>query len=151
MGEIFRTPVFVRWADCDPAGIAYYPRFFEWLDSATHRLAFEMGIGRDDMLAPDQLGFPLVRASLEFATPARLYDQLEVRTTVSKLGRTSFTLRHEVWRAGDDPPALLAYGAETRVRTGRTASGKLRPQPLSPSMHAVLERYLDAEGEPGGS
>jgi YbgC/YbaW family acyl-CoA thioester hydrolase len=143
VGEVFRTEVFVRWADCDPAGIAYYPRFFEWLDSASHRLAFEMGVGRDDMLAPDKLGFPLVRANLEFASPARLYDDVEVRTTVRQLGRSSFTLHHEVWRAGQDAPLLLAHGAETRVRTGRAPDGRLRPQALTPAMRAVLERYLD--------
>ena len=146
MAEVFRTPVFVRWADCDPAGIAYYPRFFEWLDTASHRLAFEMGVGRDDMLAPDNLGFPLVRASLEFVSPARLYDEVEVRTTVSQLGRSSFTLHHEVWRAGQDPPLLLAHGAETRVRTGRAPDGSLRPQALTPVMRAVLERYSHSPG-----
>jgi acyl-CoA thioesterase FadM len=103
-----------------------------------------MGVGRDDMLAPDKLGFPLVRASLDFASPARLYDEVEVRTTVSSFGRSSFTLRHEVWRAGQDAPLLLAHGAETRVRTGRAPDGDLRAQALTPAMRAVLERYLHA-------
>jgi acyl-CoA thioesterase FadM len=29
------TTVQVRWGDADPAGIAFYPRFFEWLEFVT--------------------------------------------------------------------------------------------------------------------
>src|SRR5688572_5132951 len=25
----------VQWGDCDPAGIVYYPRYFEWFDAST--------------------------------------------------------------------------------------------------------------------
>ena len=28
----------VRWSESDPAGIAFYPRFFEWFDVATASL-----------------------------------------------------------------------------------------------------------------
>ena len=28
----------VRWSEADPAGIAFYPRFFEWFDMATEAL-----------------------------------------------------------------------------------------------------------------
>ncbi len=26
----------VEWGDCDPAGIVFYPRYFEWFDRCTH-------------------------------------------------------------------------------------------------------------------
>jgi acyl-CoA thioesterase FadM len=29
------TTLQVRWGDADPAGIAFYPRFFEWYDIGT--------------------------------------------------------------------------------------------------------------------
>ena len=25
----------VQWGDCDPAGIVFYPRYFEWFDACT--------------------------------------------------------------------------------------------------------------------
>jgi len=25
----------VQWGDCDPAGIVFYPRYFEWFDAST--------------------------------------------------------------------------------------------------------------------
>ena len=26
----------VQWGDCDPAGIVFYPRYFEWFDAVHH-------------------------------------------------------------------------------------------------------------------
>ena len=134
--------IFVRWGDCDPAGIAFYPRFFEWMDQVSHSLGREMGVTRQDMLGSPALGFPLVSARAEFLAPARLYDTLEVRTRVARIGRASFGLRHEIHRVGDEP-LLLARGAEERVHVQRLEGGAMAPRPLTPEMRAVLERYLE--------
>ena len=34
----------VQWGDCDPAGIVFYPRYFEWFDAGTI-LLFEKATG----------------------------------------------------------------------------------------------------------
>ena len=34
----------VQWGDCDPAGIVFYPRYFEWFDACTI-LLFEKATG----------------------------------------------------------------------------------------------------------
>jgi acyl-CoA thioesterase FadM len=38
------TTVQVRWGDADPAGIAFYPRFFEWYDIGTEALFASPGL-----------------------------------------------------------------------------------------------------------
>jgi YbgC/YbaW family acyl-CoA thioester hydrolase len=81
----------VRWGDCDPAGIAFFPRFFEWMDLASHALAQEMGISRQQTLGPASYGFPAVHAQAEFLRPVLLHDALEIRTTVPRIGRTTCT------------------------------------------------------------
>jgi 4-hydroxybenzoyl-CoA thioesterase len=145
MGERERTnryvavKVEVRWGDCDPAGIAFYPRFFEWMDGVSHVLARELGISRDDMLPPRSLSLPLVAAHAEFVAPARLEDALEVRAWITRVGRTSFGIRHEIRRIGDDQ--LLARGREERVLVGRDEGGAMRPRELTPEMRGALERY----------
>jgi 4-hydroxybenzoyl-CoA thioesterase len=142
----------VRWGDCDPAGIAFYPRFFEWMDQVSHRLAREMGVSARDMLPPLSYGFPLIKADAQFLAPAYLDDQLEVRTTVSQIGKTSLTLRHEIVRLPTDGQVevLLARGSESRVYIRRVDDGSMRPQELTAAMRAVLERYLEpSEGARG--
>jgi 4-hydroxybenzoyl-CoA thioesterase len=134
----------VRWGECDPAGIAFYPRFFEWMDMISHLLARELGVSGDDVLSPTWQGLlPLVAAQAEFLAPARLYDTLEVRAWVTRIGRTSFGLRHEILRVGDGE--VLARGREERVHVSRDADGALRPRELSQQMRAALARYGDPE------
>src|SRR5579864_4857660 len=131
----------VRWGDCDPAGIAFFPRFFEWMDLASHALAQEMGISREQTLGPASYGFPAVRADAEFLSPALLYDEIEVRTTVPKVGRTSLHLKHEVFRVADG--TLLARGTAIRVHIRRKGgrAGEMVPVPLTRHMRDVLARY----------
>jgi YbgC/YbaW family acyl-CoA thioester hydrolase len=131
----------VRWGDCDPAGIAFFPRFFEWMDLASHALAQEMGISRAQTLGPASYGFPAVQAQAEFLSPALLYDELEIRTTVPRVGRTSLHLRHEVVRLADG--ALLARGEAVRVHIRRKGGriGQMVPFPLTRRMRAVLGQY----------
>ena len=38
----------VQWGDCDPAGIVYYPRYFEWFDASSF-LLFEKATGMTKM------------------------------------------------------------------------------------------------------
>lgn len=135
----------LRWTDCDPAGIAYYPRFFEMMEAASQALAHEAGISREDMLAPSLLGLTSVESGASFLSPAEFEDELEVRTSVTRLGRSSLGLRHEIWRVAPGAPKLLVQAQETRVHVQRDADRRLQPRPLTESMRAVLERYLVAE------
>src|ERR1700737_3907086 len=116
----------VRWGDCDPAGIAFFPRFFEWMDLASHALAREMGISREQVLGPASYGFPAVHAHAEFLIPARLDDTLEIRTAVARVGRTSLQLRHDV--VGQADGVLLARGESIRVYIRRHPVQLMQPR-----------------------
>jgi len=138
----------VAWGDCDPAGIVFYPRFFAWMDRVSHVLARELGVTREAMLPPgEMLGFPIVAAQAEFLSPARMDDQLEVRTWVQRVGRSSLSLRHEVVRIDRTAPEgqLLARGREDRVFIGRDAQGQMQSRELTPAMRATLARYADPQ------
>ena len=152
MSRYIAVRIRVRWGECDPAGIAFYPRFFDWMDTAAHALAREMGISREDMLPPKLLGLPLVSARAEFLAPAQMDDDLEVRAWVTRVGRTSLGLRHEIVRMDEGRQQVLARGREERVHVCRDAMGTMRPRELTSEMRAVLARYLHTgNGEPRGA
>ena len=137
----------VGWGDCDPAGIVFYPHFYAWMDMVSHVLARQMGIPRESMIppGPDMLGFPVVGTEAQFLVPARMDDLLEVRTWVSRVGRSSLSLRHEIVRveADDQPTELIARGREDRVFIGRDERGTMRSRELTESMRAAMARYAD--------
>jgi acyl-CoA thioesterase FadM len=102
-----------------------------------------MGIRREDMTPPnpEPRGFPVVASQAEFLAPAGMDDVLEVRTWVTRIGRTSLRLRHEIVRIEAEGERLLARGREDRVYIGRDASGGLKARELTPAMRTALARF----------
>jgi 4-hydroxybenzoyl-CoA thioesterase len=143
----FVVQVRVRWGDCDPAGIVFYPRFFEWMDISSDDLHRLLGIRRGGQPVPLMRGIPLVDVQAQFLAPAFVDDVLEVRSWIVHVGRTSIALRHEFVRLGDN--VTLATGREHRVYVVRdTETAELTPQALTAEMRALLEPHLERGVDP---
>jgi 4-hydroxybenzoyl-CoA thioesterase len=83
----------VRFADCDPAGIAYFPRLLALVDAAVEDwTADALGIDRQGLHQGMRLGLPTVTLETEFLAPARLGDTLRFEVEVRRLGNTSLVL-----------------------------------------------------------
>jgi 4-hydroxybenzoyl-CoA thioesterase len=129
----------VEWGHCDPAGIVFNPRFFEYFDWGTwglleaalgvkaHELASTYGI----------MGIPLVDAGAKFLGPAKFGDVVELTSWVSEFRRSSFDVIHELRVHG----ALAVEGKETRVWAIRDASDpmKIKSQPIPPEVIARFD------------
>jgi 4-hydroxybenzoyl-CoA thioesterase len=114
---INRRQVTVAWADCDPAGIVFNPRFFEYFDTSTWML-FEAALGVKPQDLAGTFGIvsiPLVDARANFLKPARLGDVVEIASQVSEFRRSSFTVTHRVSVKGE----TAVEGAEIRVWAAR--------------------------------
>jgi 4-hydroxybenzoyl-CoA thioesterase len=58
----------VQWGDCDPAGIVFYPRYFEWFDACSI-LLFEKATGMTKIKMLEKYagaGLALVEADADF-------------------------------------------------------------------------------------
>ena len=119
----------VQWGDCDPAGIVFYPRYFEWFDASTI-LLFEKatGLTKIKMLAKyGGSGIALVEARAKFYVPSQYGDDISVLTAVSEFRRSSFDMHHKVFKG----ETLALEGFESRVWTARDPeTGRLRGQPI---------------------
>lgn len=91
----------VRFGDADPAGIVYYPRFFEWFHDAFEAL-FEAATGRAyaDILGRDRVGFPAVQVATEYLSPARFGELVDLEVFLSRLSNRSATFEYRVRRDG---------------------------------------------------
>jgi len=118
----------IEWGDCDPAGIIFYPRYFEIFDASVAAL-FERALGLtkfQQLKAFAFAGYPLARTRARFLKATRFGDEVTVDTTVS-FGRSSFQIEHRLSLDG----ALCVECQETRVWVVRDlASGALKPQPV---------------------
>jgi len=87
----------LRFAHCDPAGIAYYPRYFEIVDAAVEDWTVTaFGVSRAVMHQDMGWGTPMVDLAASFTAISRLGDLLDVAIAVAAVGRTSLTLNVEV-------------------------------------------------------
>lgn len=83
----------IRFADVDPAGIVFYPRYFEMLNAVIEDW-FDSGLdyGFQPMIVRDGFGVPLVRCEVDFKTASRLDDWLDFDLVVRAVGRSSISL-----------------------------------------------------------
>jgi 4-hydroxybenzoyl-CoA thioesterase len=123
----------VQWGDCDPAGIVFYPRYFEWFDASTI-LLFEKATGLTKIKMLEKYGgagLPLLEARAVFKVASRYGDDIKIESRITELRRSTFFVHHRVTKG--DTPAL--EGFETRLWTvrdlengGRLRSGNLPPE-----------------------
>lgn len=128
----FRVSLPVRFADCDPAGIAYFPRLLALVDAAVEDwTAQALGVDRQRLHAGMRLGLPTVTLETEFLAPARLGDRLAFDVRVTRVGTTSLALA--VSAAIDDRICL-----EARLVQVLTHLDTMRPSPWPESWRARI-------------
>ena len=128
----------IEWCDCDPAGIIFYPRYFEIFDTSTTVLIERaLGMNKIDYLkAYNFAGHPVVETRARFRHPTRFGDEVAVETRFVECGDANFRLEHRLTKAG----ALAVEGFETRVWAVSRADDpkRIKPQPIPPE---VLARF----------
>ena len=83
----------LRFAHCDPAGIAYYPRYFELADHVIEEWTENvLGVPRRELHMRLGLALPTVHLEAEFAAVSRLGDWLDFALRVEEVGKSSVGL-----------------------------------------------------------
>ena len=92
-GGSFSRQVQVRFGDCDPAGIVFYPRYFEMFNNLVEDWCADgLGASFQELHGVRGLGLPTVSIQTDFAAPSKLGDVLRAALSVTKLGGSSITL-----------------------------------------------------------
>ena len=87
----------IRFSDCDPAGIVFYPQYFVMLNGLVEDwFNDELGIGYAALVLERRIGLPTVRLEVDFQAVSRLGDHVELSLQVDRLGGRSLTLALEV-------------------------------------------------------
>jgi 4-hydroxybenzoyl-CoA thioesterase len=120
----------VSWGHCDPAGIVFNPRYFEWFDAAAGDIFVQVtGMSKPVLLAHyGAAGIPVVKTGANFIRPCRFGDTVRLETRVTGFRRSAFDLQHIVLLGGE----TAVEGWSTRVWTGwdKNEPTRLRSQPL---------------------
>ena len=134
----------IEWCDCDPAGIIFYPRYFEIFDTSTTVL-FERALGMrkiEYMRAYGCAGHPLVDTRARFRAATRFGDEVAIETALVELSRSSFKIEHRLSKSG----VLAVEGYETRVWVVRDQADpkRMKSHPIPAEVVAKLTATIPA-------
>lgn len=116
----FRIERRIRFSQCDPAGIVFYPRYAEMInDLVEDWLAAEFGLDIGSLHKDRGLGIPAARLEIDYIRPCLLWDPLEVSLEVLRIGRSSVRLAIEGSVAGE-----VRFRAELVIVFVKMPSGK---------------------------
>jgi 4-hydroxybenzoyl-CoA thioesterase len=132
-------PLNIEWAHCDPAGIVFNSRFFEFFDTGAWMLLQTLlGIPRNELSERYGLvGFPLVESGATFTSPLKFGDAAMLESTITDLRRSSFAVRHRIIKDGK----VAIEGLEKRVWAGPHPDDpmKMRAIPIPDDVLARLK------------
>ena len=94
----FKTKRILRFGDCDPAGIAYFPSYFHFLNGVHEEWWATLGFPWRELIQTRHIGLPTVQLDTRFLAPGFIADELDFTLNLTKLGSRSMTLDYQVRR-----------------------------------------------------
>ena len=151
-GFVYETEI--TFGECDPAGILYYPRYFDLFHRAMEAW-FESGLGLRyvDLVQGGGVGFPAVHTEADFAHPSRFGDVLCVRQDLVRVGARSLTFEYEV-RGRDDAQSdpVRATGCTVCVLVDLVASrngGRVQSCEMPDDLRVAITRFVEQNDRAG--
>jgi 4-hydroxybenzoyl-CoA thioesterase len=126
----------LRFAHCDAAGIAYYPRLLELADGVVEDWTEQVvGVSRRVLHLELGRGLPTVDLKTQFLSASRLGDWLDFTLSVERLGISSIDFTLEMACAGER--RLSAQLTQVLVKLAPT-----RPLPWPTDWRARIEETM---------
>ena len=124
----------VYYEDTDAQGVVYYANYSKFFERA--RTEFLREAGYEQMkLMEKKLIFVVRGLELQLLKPARLDDELLIKTNLIKLGKVSFDFEQIVFL--EDHPIAKAI-----IRCGSLSSETFSPLPLPEYLHNGMKKLL---------
>ena len=97
----FVWPVRVYWEDTDAGGVVYYANYLKFMERARSEWLRARGFEQDVLRDEAGVVFVVRRVEIDYLSPARFNEQLEVSVALHEAGRVSLSVRQELMRGPD--------------------------------------------------
>jgi acyl-CoA thioesterase FadM len=139
----FRGAARVRFGDCDPAGIVFFPNWFVLANAAIEDLFRQrLGIDYHAMHAERGIGTGFVHAAATFMRPGIMGDDVTLTPLVRRVGSASYAYDLHIHRGEEELARLDLVTATTSLASRGSV-------PVPPDLRAALLRYQSECGAPG--
>jgi acyl-CoA thioester hydrolase len=97
----FIWPVRVYYEDTDAGGVVFYANYLKFFERARTEMLRAMGYEQDELIANEGIIFVVRSVQVDYLSPARFNEQLQVSADVSQAKKASLTFEQVITR-GDD-------------------------------------------------
>lgn len=131
----FTRRVPVRFSHCDPAGIVYFPHYFDMFNGLIEDwYGQELGYDYAELILDGEYGFPFVHIECDFKIPSRMGDVIDLTLLVERLGRSSLGVAVVCHRDGVER-------LRARMVTAMMSIATRQPVPLPQPLREAIEAY----------
>jgi len=136
----FTRTVAIRFSHCDPAGIVYFPHYFDMFNGLIEDWYTEqLGVNYAKLILDDRHGFPFVHIETDFKLPSRMGEQLDLTLLLERVGRSSLSVIIVGHLAGVERLRARLTTAMTSLETQRSVE-------LPNSLRDKFEAYQNLTG-----
>ncbi len=92
MATTYKKTWKVKFAECDIAGIVFYPRYFEMVNFVVEEWLEDLDWSFYMMHAERHEGLPTKSVACDFSSPSKIGDELNFELSITALGKSSLAL-----------------------------------------------------------
>ena len=134
----FTRSVPVRFSHCDPAGIVYFPHYFDMFNGLIEDwYGQELGYDYAELIMGNRYGFPFVHIECDFKVPSRIGETIDLTLLVKRVGRSSLSITIVCHRDGLERLRARMVTAMILLQTGKAVE---LPQALRDRIESYQRR-----------
>lgn len=101
IGQVHHFPVRIYYEDTDVSGIVYHANYLRFMERGRSDMLRVIGIDQRAAIESGQGVYAVADIAIRYLRPARLDDDLIVKSSVTRLKNASCTIHQAIWR-GDE-------------------------------------------------
>ena len=137
----FTRTVPIRFSHCDPAGVVYFPHYFDMFNGLIEDWYTEqLGVDYSELILGDRHGFPYVHIETDFKKPSRMGERLDLTLLLTQVGRSSLSVVIVGHIGGVERLRARLVTAMTSLETQRSVE-------LPQALRQKFETYLKGTGQ----
>jgi len=130
----------IRFSDCDPAGIVFYPQYFVMFNGLVEDWVEQrLAIPYRELVLRRGIGLPTVRLEADFKAVSHMRDAVALSLRVERLGQRSLTLQLRCTGPADDVRMSLRQVIVT------TSLATHRSIDIPDDMRMAIDRFAAAD------
>jgi len=129
----FLWPLRVYYEDTDSGGVVYYANYLKFMERARTEWLRGLGFEQDELREKEGVLFAVRKVGVDFRSPARFNDALQVSVQLISRGKASLVFRQEIRSAVDG--RVLCDG---EVKIACIDAASFRPAPIPHALMSVI-------------